>query len=187
MMNNVTLGQYFPGDSFLYRLDPRMKMLLTIALIVVVFVTKRFVGFALLLLFIIWCAISTKIGLKYMFKGLKPLFVIIALTFVLNLFLMKDGAVLVKLWFIEITSGGLRMALFMAARIILLVLCSQMLTFTTSPISLTDGLESLMRPLSRVGFPVHEISMMMSIALRFIPTLMEEAGNGRRVYRVALR
>ncbi len=180
MMNNVTLGQYFPGDSFLYRLDPRMKMLLTIALIVVVFVTKRFVGFALLLLFIIWCAISTKIGLKYMFKGLKPLFVIIALTFVLNLFLMKDGAVLVKLWFIEITSGGLRMALFMAARIILLVLCSQMLTFTTSPISLTDGLESLMRPLSRVGFPAHEISMMMSIALRFIPTLMEEAGKIRR-------
>ena len=180
MMNNVTLGQYFPGDSFLYRLDPRMKMLLTITLIVVVFVTKRFVGFALLLLFIIWCAISTKIGLKYMFKGLKPLFVIIALTFVLNLFLMKDGAVLVKLWFIEITSGGLRMALFMAARIILLVLCSQMLTFTTSPISLTDGLESLMRPLSRVGFPAHEISMMMSIALRFIPTLMEEAGKIRR-------
>ena len=180
MMNNVTLGQYFPGDSFLYRLDPRMKMLLTIALIVIVFINKRFVGFGLLLLFVIWCAVSTKIGIGYMFKGLKPLFVIIALTFLLNLFLMKDGDVLVKLWIIEITSGGLKTALFMAVRIILLVLCSQLLTFTTSPISLTDGMESLMHPLAKVGFPAHEISMMMSIALRFIPTLMEEAGKIKR-------
>ncbi len=180
MMNNVTLGQYFPGDSFLYRLDPRMKMLLTIALIVIVFINKRFVGFALLLLFVIWCAVSTQIGIGYMFKGLKPLFVIIALTFLLNLFLMKDGDVLVRLWIVEITSGGLKTALFMAVRIILLVLCSQLLTFTTSPISLTDGMESLMHPLAKVGFPAHEISMMMSIALRFIPTLMEEAGKIKR-------
>ena len=180
MMNNVTLGQYFPGDSFLYRLDPRMKMLLTIALIIIVFINKRFIGFALLMLFVIWCAVSTKIGIKYMFKGLKPLFVIIALTFLLNLFLMKEGEVLVKLWVIEITSGGLKTALFMAVRIILLVLCSQLLTFTTSPISLTDGMESLMHPLAKIGFPAHEISMMMSIALRFIPTLMEEAGKIKR-------
>jgi len=180
MLNNVTLGQFFPGDSFLYHLDPRTKLLLTMALIVLVFITQSFIGFGLIFLFIIWCALSTKIGLKYMLKGLKPIMVIIALTFFLNLFLMKDGEELVHFAFITITTGGLRMALFMAVRLILLVLSSQILTLTTSPIALTDGLESLMRPLSKIGFPAHEISMMMSIALRFIPTLMEETGKIRR-------
>ena len=180
MLNNVTIGQFFPGDSFLYHLDPRTKLLLTIALIVLVFISKSFLGFALVFLFILWCAISTKIGMKYMIKGLKPIFFIILLTFVLNLFLMKDGETLLKIAFIHITSGGLKTALFMAVRLILLVLCSQLLTLTTSPIALTDGLETLMRPLGRIGFPAHEISMMMSIALRFIPTLMEETGKIKR-------
>jgi len=180
MLNNVTIGQFFPGDSFLYHLDPRTKLLLTLALIVLVFITQSFIGFALVFLFIVWCAVSTKIGLKYMIKGLKPIFMIIALTFFLNLFLMKDGDVLVDVAFITITTGGLRMALFMAVRLILLVLSSQLLTLTTSPIALTDGLETLMRPLGKIGFPAHEISMMMSIALRFIPTLMEETGKIRR-------
>ena len=180
MLNNVTIGQFFPGDSFLYHLDPRTKLILTVALIVLVFITKSFTGFALIFLFVLWCAFSTKIGLKYMLKGLKPLFVIIAITFLLNLFLMKDGDILVHFWIIRITSGGLHTALFMAVRLILLVLCSQILTLTTSPIALTDGLETLMRPLSRIGFPAHEISMMMSIALRFIPTLMEETGKIKR-------
>ena len=180
MLNNVTIGQFFPGDSFLYHLDPRTKLLLTMALIVLVFITKSFAGFALIFLFILWCAISTKIGLKYMVKGLKPIIFIIALTFILNLFLMKDGETLLKFWIIEITAGGLKTALFMAVRLILLVLCSQILTLTTSPIALTDGLETLMRPLSKIGFPAHEISMMMSIALRFIPTLMEETGKIKR-------
>lgn len=180
MANTMTIGQFFPGDSFLYRLDPRTKLMLTIALIILVFITKSFVGFGLICLFIIWCAVSTKIGLKYMIKGLKPIFLIIALTFFLNLFLMKDGATLVKLGFIHITTGGLKTALFMAVRLILLVLSSQILTLTTSPIALTDGMESLLRPLSKIGFPAHEISMMMSIALRFIPTLMEETGKIKR-------
>ena len=180
MLNNVPLGQFFPGDSFLYHLDPRTKLLLTMALIVLVFISQSFLGFALVFLFILWCAITTKIGMKYMIKGLKPIFFIILLTFVLNLFLMQDGATLVKFAFIHITAGGLKMALFIAVRLILLVLCSQLLTLTTSPIALTDGLETLMRPLSKIGFPAHEISMMMSIALRFIPTLMEETGKIRR-------
>lgn len=180
MMNNVTIGQFFPGDSFLYHLDPRTKLILTVALIVLVFITKSFVGFGLIFLFVLWCAFSTRIGLGYMFKGLRPLFLIIAITFFLNLFLMKDGEVIFELGFIRVTSGGLRMALFMGVRLTLLVLCSQILTLTTSPIALTDGLETLMRPLSRIGFPAHEISMMMSIALRFIPTLMEETGKIRR-------
>ena len=180
MLNNVTIGQFFPGDSFLYHLDPRTKLLLTMALIVLVFITKSFIGFGLIWLFVIWCAVSTKIGVGYMIRGLKPIFVIIALTFFLNLFLMKDGEVLVDAAFITITTGGLKMALFMAVRLILLVLCSQILTLTTSPIALTDGLETLLRPLSKIGFPAHEISMMMSIALRFIPTLMEETGKIKR-------
>ena len=180
MMNNVTLGQFFPGDSFLYHLDPRTKLLLTIALIVLVFITKSFLGFALIFLLIVFCAVSTRVGLKYMIRGLKPIFLIIVLTFFLNLFLMQEGKVLVKLAFITITTGGLKTALFMAVRLMLLVLSSQILTLTTSPISLTDGLESLLRPFSRIGFPAHEISMMMSIALRFIPTLMEETGKIKR-------
>ena len=179
-MMNVTIGQYFPGDSFLYHLDPRTKLLLTIALIVLVFISKSFIGFALIFLFVLWCAVTTKIGLKYMLRGLRPLFVIIALTFFLNLFLMRDGEVLVKWGILQITSGGLRTAVFMAVRLMLLVLCSQILTLTTSPIALTDGMETLMRPLGRFGFPAHEISMMMSIALRFIPTLMEETEKIRR-------
>ncbi len=179
-MMNVTIGQFFPGDSFLYRLDPRTKLILTVALIVLVFISRSFIGFALIFLFVLWCAFSTKIGLKYMLRGLKPLFVIIALTFALNLFLMRDGETLARWGVIQITTGGVRTAVFMAVRLILLVLCSQVLTLTTSPISLTDGMESLMRPLSKIGFPAHEISMMMSIALRFIPTLMEETEKIRR-------
>lgn len=179
-MKNAALGQFFPGDSFLYHIDPRAKLLLTLALIVLVFIVKRFAGFGLILLFVLWCAISTKIGVKYMLGGLKPLFMIIGLTFFLNLFLQGGGEVLFQLGFIRITSEGLHMALFMAIRLSLLVLCSQLLTLTTSPIALTDGLETLMRPLSKIGFPAHEISMMMSIALRFIPTLMDETTKIRR-------
>ncbi len=179
-MKNVTLGQFFPGDSILYKIDPRAKLLMAIALIVLVFIVQGFAGFALILLFVAWCAISTRIGMKYMLGGLKPLFVVILITFILNLFLQKDGNVVVQLWIIRITDGGIRTAVFMAVRLSLLVLCSQLLTLTTSPISLTDGMEALMRPLAKIGFPAHEISMMMSIALRFIPTLMEETGKIRR-------
>ncbi len=180
MLNNVTIGQFFPGDSYLYHLDPRTKLILTVAMIVLVFIAKSFIGFAMVFLFVLWCAFSTKVGLRYMLKGLKPLMFIIGMTFLLNLFLLRDGEDLLRVGFIRITSGGVHMAVFMAVRLILLVLCSQVLTLTTSPIALTDAMESLMRPLSRIGFPAHEISMMMSIALRFIPTLMEEADKIRR-------
>ena len=180
MLNNATIGQFFPGDSFLYKVDPRTKLLLTIAMIVIVFVAKGFIGLGLVLLFVIGTTLSTGIGLKYMVKALKPLLVIISITFILNLFLMKDGKVLVEFYFIKITSGGLETALFMALRLILLIQSTQILTLTTSPLALTDALESLMRPLAKIHFPAHEISMMMSIALRFIPTLMEETGKIRR-------
>lgn len=175
MLKNMTLGQYFPGDSLIHRLDPRTKLLATIALIAIVFVAQGFAGFALVAAFVLACAASTGIHLKFLIRGLKPIFFIIIFTFILNLFFQTGGTVLVQFWIIRITSQGLRMASFMAVRLILLVVSSQLLTLTTSPIALTDGLETLFRPLQVIRFPAHEIAMMMSIALRFIPTLMDEA------------
>ena len=175
MIKNMTLGQYFPGDSFVHRLDPRTKLLATIALIAVIFVSSGFAGLVMVAAFVLLTALSTGVHLKFLFKGLKPILFIIVFTFVLNVLFQTSGEVLLQFWVIKITSGGLRMAIFLASRLILLVISSQILTLTTSPISLTDGLESLMRPASKIGFPAHEIAMMMSIALRFIPTLMDEA------------
>ena len=175
MLKNVTLGQYFPGESLIHRLDPRTKLLATVALIAIVFVVQGFAGFMLIAAFVLACAASTGIHLKFLFKGLKPLMFIILFTFILNLFFQSAGNVLVQVGPVKITDTGLRMASFMAVRLILLVVCSQLLTLTTSPIALTDGLETLFRPLQAIHFPAHEIAMMMSIALRFIPTLMDEA------------
>ena len=177
MLKNVTLGQFFPGNSFLHRMDPRMKLILTFALIVIVFVSQGFIGFGLILLFILMVALSSGIALKYILRGLKPILFIVLFTCVLNVFFQTGGEVIFRLGFVKITDDGLRLAFFLAARLILLVICSQLLTLTTSPIALTDGLESLMRPLKKIHFPAHEIAMMMSIALRFIPTLMDEANK----------
>ena len=175
MLKDITLGQFFPGNSFLHKLDPRTKLLLTLGLIVVVFVSHGFVGFGLILAFVLAATALSGLKLKFLLRGLKPIFFIVAFTFVLNVFFQNTGNVLVQLGFLKITDEGLRMALFLAARLVLLVFCTQLLTLTTSPIALTDGLESLLGPLKKVRFPVHEIAMMMSIALRFIPTLMDEA------------
>ena len=175
MLKGVTIGQFFPGDSLIHRLDPRTKLLATIALIAIVFVSKGFAGFLLIAAFVLLCCASTGIHLKFLFRGLKPILFIVLFTFVLNLFFQSGEHVLWQWGAVKITEEGLRMASFMAARLILLVVASQLLTLTTSPISLTDGLESLFRPLEVVKFSAHEIAMMMSIALRFIPTLMDEA------------
>ena len=175
MLKNITLGQFFPGDSFVHRLEPRTKILLTLALIVCVFLSQGFVGFALILAFVLAVCKSTGIGLKFIVRGLKPILYIVVLTFVLNLFFQAEGTILWQWGFMKVTEEGLRRAIYMALRLVLLVISSQLLTLTTSPIALTDGLEALMSPLKKVHFPAHEIAMMMSIALRFIPTLMEEA------------
>lgn len=174
-MKGITIGQFFPGDSFLHKLDPRTKLLLTLLLIVIVFVSQGFVGFAVILAFIGIATKASGIKLKVILRGLKPIFFIVCFTFVLNVFFQGSGNEIFRLGFIRITDDGLRMAIFLAVRLILLVVCSQLLTLTTSPIALTDGLESLMNPLKKIHFPAHEIAMMMSIALRFIPTLMDEA------------
>lgn len=174
-MANLTIGQYFPGDSAIHRLDPRTKLLLTIAMIVAVFLCKGFLGYAVLFALILGAAISSGIRLKIMLKALKPILFIIVLTFILNVFFSVSGNVIFSWGFLKITDTGLRTAVFMAIRLMLLVFGTQLLTLTTSPIALTDGLETLLKPLSKIGFPAHELAMMMSIALRFIPTLTEEA------------
>ena len=174
MLKDITLGQFFPGNSFLHKMDPRMKLILTFALIIIVFVSQGFIGFGMILAFVLQVTLSSGIAFKFLVRGLKPILFIMLFTFVLNVFFQTGGDVIFKLGFLQITDGGLRMAFFLAARLILLVFCSQLLTLTTSPIALTDGLETLMRPLKRFHFPAHEIAMMMSIALRFIPTLMED-------------
>jgi len=177
MLKNMTFGQFFPGDSFLHNLDPRTKILLTFALIVIVFVSQGFAGFALILAFVALATNVSGISPKIIVRGVKPILFIVSFTFVLNVFFQGGGNEIFRLGFLRITDEGLRMAFFLAARLILLVICSQLLTLTTSPIALTDGIESLLRPLKKIHFPVHEIAMMMSIALRFIPTLMDEANK----------
>lgn len=174
MLKNITIGQYFPGNSAVHRVDPRMKIVLTIVLLVGVFLSDGFLGFGLILGFILAAARSTKIGLKFILRGLRPILFIVIFTFILNLFMQSGGEILFQWKFMRITTGGLRTAVYMAIRLMLLVVASQLLTLTTSSLSLTDGMEALMRPLTKIKFPAHEIAMMMSIALRFIPTLMEE-------------
>lgn len=174
MLNNITIGQYFPGNSPVHRLDPRTKILLAVAFLVCIFLSKGFVGFGVIAVFALCCARLSKIGIKFLVRGLKPICLIVIFTFLLNLFLGTGEDVLWQWGIIKITNEGIYTALFMAFRLILIVLCTQLLTLTTSPIALTDGLESLFKPLKKIGFPAHELAMMMSIALRFIPTLIEE-------------
>lgn len=173
MLKDITLGQYFPGDTVIHRLDPRTKLLMVIIYIVALFLCKWFVSYAVALLFLVTAVALSKIRPKALFKGLKPLLIIIIFTAVLNLF-YTDGTVLVKFWIFQITREGIINAVFLVLRIMLLVMGTFLLTYTTSPIALTDGLESLLSPLKKLHFPVHELAMMMSIALRFIPTLIEE-------------
>lgn len=174
MIQNITLGQYFPGNSFLHRLDPRMKLLLTLALIIIVFFVKGIAGYVLLYGLIIGCAALSHISPKFLIKGMKPILFIIVLTFLLNALFSSGSTVWWSFGFFSITKEGVLNAVFMALRLVFLMVCTQLMTLTTSPIALTEGLEVLLKPLQKIGFPAHELAMMMSIALRFIPTLMEE-------------
>lgn len=174
MLKDITLGQYFPGTSFIHRLDPRTKLLVLIVYIVALFVAKTWVSYLVCLAFLALCIAISTISLKSIFRGLKPLVFILVFTGVLNIFLTDGETVLVKWWIITITLEGVVRAVYMIVRIMMLVSATFLLTYTTSPISLTDGLESLLSPLKKLHFPVHELAMMMCIALRFIPTLIEE-------------
>lgn len=175
MMKNITMGQYYPVDSWVHRLDPRTKILLTIAMIVAVFVVKTMVGYGLILGFMYLVSKLSNIPFKMLVKGIKPLKFILILTFILNLFFNTGTTMLVEWGFIKISYEGLSTAVHYSLRLVFLVLGTSLMTLTTSPIALSDGIEMLLSPLKKIHFPAHELAMMMSIALRFIPTLMEEA------------
>ena len=172
-LKDITLGQYFPGNSILHRLDPRTKILLTAMYIVALFLAKQLVGYGIMMVVLASAIAVSKVKLKTIFRGLKPIMVIIIITAFLNLF-WTPGQTIWKWGFLNLTVEGIWSAIFMVLRISMLILCTFLLTYTTSPILLTDGLENLMGPLKKIHVPVHELSMMMSIALRFIPTLIEE-------------
>lgn len=173
MIRDITLGQYYASESPIHRLDPRTKIIGVMAFIVELFLVKNFMGFgvcAVALGIAVWLS---RVPLSFILRGMKPILMILAFTFLLNIF-MVDGTVLWSWKFLKITQEGIYRACFMAIRLMLLIIGSSLLTLTTKPIELTDGLEKLMMPLSAIGVPAHEIAMMMSIALRFIPTLLQE-------------
>ena len=175
MLKDITLGQYFPGNTVAHRLDPRTKLLMTVLYLVALFVANSWVSYGLVLAFLITAVSLSRIRPKTLLRGMKPIVIIVVLTAVLNLFYTGgEGAPLVSFWIFTIYPEGIWAAVFMVLRIAMLITCTFLLTYTTSPIALTDGLESLLGPLKKLRLPVHELSMMMSIALRFIPTLIEE-------------
>ena len=173
MITDITIGQYFPGNSLVHKMDARMKIILTVALIVAIFICKTLPSLAVIVLASIALVLVSKIPLKTVYKSIKPLGIIIIFTAILNLFYGK-GEPLIQIWKLKITEAGIMTAVFMAIRIISLVVISSLLTYTTSPNELTDALERLMKPLKIFKIDVHSISMTMTIALRFIPTLIEE-------------
>ena len=173
MIRDITLGQYFPGESWIHRLDPRIKIIATLLFVVELFIVDSFWGFLAAAVALMAVISVSKVPLSFILRGLKPIFLIIAFTFILNLFVIP-GRVLVEIGPLSISEEGVYTAFFMAARLILLIIGSSLLTFTTKPMSLTDGIEALLSPFSKIGVPAHELAMMMTIALRFIPTLLEE-------------
>ena len=175
MLRDITIGQHFPGTSLVHRFDPRMKLVLTIVYIVLLFAASNPLGLTLSILFLALMYKVAQIPFKMILKSLKPILPIVVFTAVLNLFFVSgEGDPLVKLGFLTIYAEGVRYAVLMAVRVMALIAGTSLLTYTTSPIVLTDAIEQLLKPLGKLHFPVHELAMMMSIALRFIPTLIEE-------------
>ena len=174
MVRDITIGQYYPAESRIHRLDPRVKIVCTLFFLGSLFIQNSLLGYVIATLFLVSVIHLSKVPLKYIVKGLKPVVILLLFTVVMNLFLTKGGETLVHFWIFTITESGLRTSVFMAVRLMYLVAGSSIMTFTTTPNSLTDGIEKLLHPLNKVHVPVHEVAMMMSIALRFIPILLEE-------------
>ena len=174
MLKDITLGQFFPGDTFIHRLDPRTKLIAVILYIVALFNAKGVVTYAMVMAVLVLCILVSRVPFRSLTRGLKPIYIIVAFTAIMNLFFTK-GTPVCDVWLLRhITWEGLVAAVKMLLRIVMLIMGTFLLTYTTSPISLTDGLESLLSPLKKLRLPIHELAMMMSIALRFIPTLIEE-------------
>ena len=174
MIRDITLGQYYPADSILHKLDPRVKLTATLAFIAALFLAEGWPGYLTATVFLAMVIKLSKVPFSFMVRGLKAIVMILMITVIFNLFLTPGDRILVQVWKLRITDAGLRTAVFMAVRLIYLIVGSSVMTLTTTPNDLTDGLERLMSPLKKLRVPVHEVSMMMSIALRFIPILLEE-------------
>ena len=174
MLRDITLGQYFPGKSWIHKLDSRIKIIATLLFIIELFIVDNFIGFLIAGIVLGILIAVSKVPVSYIMRGLKPILLILIFTFALNMF-MVDGRILWQWKFLKITAEGLEVAVFMAIRLVLLLMGSSMLTLCTRPLALTDGIERLLSPFKKIGLPAHDIAMMMTIALRFIPTLLEEA------------
>ena len=174
MIRDITIGQYYPAKSVLHRLDPRVKLVSTLLYLISLFLFKSIPGYIVATVFLVAVIRLSKVPFSYIVKGLKPIVMLLMITVLFNLFLTRDGEVLFHAWIFTITEGGLRTAVYMAIRLIYLIIGSSLMTFTTTPNELTDGREKLLHPLNKIRVPVHEVAMMMSIALRFIPILLEE-------------
>ena len=175
MLKDITLGQYFPGTTAVHRLDPRTKLTLTVVYIAALFTAKGVISYALMFCALAACVAISKISVKTILKSVKPILFVLIFTAILNILFTRGDDVLVRFWVITVTREGLITAGYMMARLFMLVTGTFLLTYTTSPLALTDGIEALLSPLKKIKLPVHELAMMMSIALRFIPTLIEEA------------
>ncbi len=173
MLSDITIGQYFPGNSLLYKLDPRTKIMALLILITAIFMVDTGLTYSILISFTIITILLSQLPIIMLLKSIKPLLWIILFTVLIHLF-TTPGITVYRVWFLTITQEGIAQAALISTRLVLLILLSSILTFTTSPLSLTDGLENLLNPLKRFGVPAHELAMMMTIALRFIPTLLEE-------------
>lgn len=174
MIRDITIGQYFPGDTLLHRMDPRAKLLLTIAYIALLFCIFHPLGYVVAAGFTFLLYVMAHVPLRMLLKNLKPVVPVLIFTGILNLFFVSSGSVIVQWGVVRLTTGGVQLALTMAFRILLMIAGASILTYTTLPIALTDGIENLLLPLKKVRFPAHELAMMITIALRFIPTLLEE-------------
>lgn len=174
MIRDITIGQYYPADSPIHRLDSRVKLVLTLLYIISLFIIKSFIGYAIVIAVLAIVVKISKVPFKFMIKGLKSLIFIIVFTAIINIFTTKGSTVLFTFWHFVVTLEGILFAIKMCLRIVLLIIGSSILTLTTTPIKLTDGIELLLKPFERIGVPAHDIAMMMTIALRFIPTLLDE-------------
>lgn len=174
MIKDITIGQYVPGDSFIHRLDPRVKIMLSFIFIINLFVINNFKGYIFVAAFILVTVLVSKLSFRYLYKGLKPIFALLLITALLNMFMTTGGKLIFQWWIFRLYEEGLRTAIFMVMRLVFLIMGTSILTLTTSPIELTDGIEKLLNPFKKIGVPAHELAMMMTIALRFIPTLMDE-------------
>lgn len=174
MIKNISIGQYVPGNSYVHNLDPRIKIILSLLYIINIFLIKSFLGYLVILAFTLLSIYISRLKFKYIYKSVRPIFILVLITAILNIFIVKGTVLIFSFGIISIYKEGLIIAAFMAIRLIFLITSTSILTLTTSPIQLTDGIEKLFKPIKFLGISAHELAMMMTIALRFIPTLIDE-------------